>query len=66
LVASAASSSSSADGSAGITAMKPLIESTTGWITGTGRARSANNSHAAASRASALPSASAIGAFSVA
>ena len=46
--------------------MKPLIESTTGWIIGTGRARSANNSHAAASRASALPSASAIGAFSVA
>ena len=46
--------------------MKPLIESTTGWITGTGRASSANNSQAATSSASVLPSASAIGAFSVA
>ena len=31
--------------------MKPLIESTTGWITGIGRASSANSSQAAASSA---------------
>ena len=46
--------------------MKPLIDCTTGVMTGTGRGISANAAHAAASSASVLPSASVIGAFSVA
>ena len=47
--------SSSADGSAGITAMKPLIESTTGLMTGMGRGVAAKASQAASSSASVLP-----------
>jgi hypothetical protein len=46
--------------------MKPLIESTTGWIAGIGRGVPANVSQAARSPASVLPGASDSGAFSVA
>ena len=46
--------------------MKPLIESTTGLITGMARGVAAKASQAAISSASVLPGASAIGAFSVA
>ena len=48
-----------------MTAMNPLMASTTGRITGIGRAFSANVAQAALSSASVLPDASAIGAFSV-
>ena len=63
---SAASRINSAGGSAGITAMKPLIEPTTGLITGIARGVAANASQAEMSSASVLPGASDSGAFSVA
>jgi hypothetical protein len=65
-VQSAASRSSSAKGSAGSTAIKPLIESTTGRITGIFRGVPAKLLQATSSSASVRPEASDIGAFSVA
>ena len=66
LTQSAASRINSVGGSAGITAMKPLIEPTTGLITGIARGVAANASQAEISSASVLPGASDSGAFSVA
>jgi len=65
-VQSAASRSSSGEGSAGTTAIKPLIEPTTGVMTGISWGFPAYDSQAARSSGSVLPGASDIGAFSVA
>ena len=53
-------------GSAATTVIKPLIESTTGRISGIFRGVPAKVLHAASSSTSVLPAASGIGAFSVA